>query len=115
VLQLHSFDAHRGHGPIGDPRDRPFGNGVLLWFELEDFEAAVERSALMGAEVVRPRHRIPPMGEGGPGHWEICLHDPDGYTIVLASPDESAAPPHLNSDPAPECPTAGQAQRPGAP
>ena len=25
-------------------------------------------------------------GGGGPNHWEICLRDPDGYTIVLASP-----------------------------
>lgn len=115
VLQLHSFDAHHGHGPIGDPRDRPFGNGVLLWFELDDFEAAVERSALMGAEVVRPRHRNPPTGEGGPGHWEIWLHDPDGYTVVLASPDGSAAPPRQGSDPAPERQTGGPSPRPDAP
>ena len=29
VLQLHSFEAEHDHGPIGDPDDRPYGNGVL--------------------------------------------------------------------------------------
>ena len=31
VLQLHSFDVEHHHGGIGDPHDRPYGNGVLLW------------------------------------------------------------------------------------
>jgi hypothetical protein len=35
-------------------------------------------------------HRNPPAGDGGPNHWEIWLRDPDGYTVVLASPDGSA-------------------------
>jgi hypothetical protein len=39
---------------------------------------------------VIPRHRNPPDGDGGPNHWEIWLRDPDGYTVVLASPDGSA-------------------------
>ena len=25
-----------------------------------------------------------------PNHWEIWLRDPDGYTVVLASPDGTA-------------------------
>lgn len=28
VLQLHSFDVPHHHGPIGNPEDRPYGNGV---------------------------------------------------------------------------------------
>ena len=43
------------------------------------------------AQVVLPKHRNPPDGNGGPNHWEIWLRDPDGYTVVLASPDGSAA------------------------
>ena len=27
---------------------------------------------------------------GGPNYWEIGLRDPDGYTVVLASPDGTA-------------------------
>jgi hypothetical protein len=36
-------------------------------------------------------HRNPPSSTGGPNYWEVWLPDPDGYTVVLASPDGSAA------------------------
>lgn len=85
VLQLHAWDIEHHHGPIGDP-ELPHGNGVLLWFEFEDFDAAVARVAELRAEIVLPRHRNPPDGHGGPNHWEIWVKDPDGYTVVLASP-----------------------------
>jgi catechol 2,3-dioxygenase-like lactoylglutathione lyase family enzyme len=90
ILQLHRFDVEHDHGSIGDPADRPYGNGVLLWFEVDDFDDAVARVAELGAEIVLPRHRNPPDGNGGPNHWEIWLRDPDGYTVVLASPDGTA-------------------------
>jgi hypothetical protein len=63
---------------------------VLLWFEIDDFDLAMNRVADMQAEVVQPRHRNPPTGGGGPNHWECWLRDPDGYVVVLASPDGSA-------------------------
>jgi hypothetical protein len=44
----------------------------------------------MDADVVIPRHRNPPDSDGGPNHWELWLRDPDGYTVVLASPDGTA-------------------------
>jgi len=40
VLQLHRWDVGHHHGPIGDPKAKPYGNGVLLWFEIHDFDAA---------------------------------------------------------------------------
>lgn len=90
VLQLHHWDVGHHHGHIGDPAIPPYGNGVLLWFELDDFDAAVARAESLNAEIVLPRHRNPPDGNGGPNHWEVWLRDPDGYTVVLASPDGSA-------------------------
>ena len=89
ILQLHRWDVEHHHGPIGDS-NLAHGNGVLLWFEIEDFDAAVARAEGLKAEIVLPRHRNPPDGNGGPNHWEVWLRDPDGYTIVLASPDGSA-------------------------
>jgi catechol 2,3-dioxygenase-like lactoylglutathione lyase family enzyme len=89
VLQLHHWDREDHHGRIGDPKLTP-GNGVLLWFEVDDFEAAVARATELKAEIVLPRHRNPPNGDGGPNHWEIWLRDPDGYKVVLASPDGTA-------------------------
>jgi hypothetical protein len=45
VLQLHSFKVEHNHGPIGDRDDKPYGNGVLLRFEVDDFDAVMQRSA----------------------------------------------------------------------
>jgi catechol 2,3-dioxygenase-like lactoylglutathione lyase family enzyme len=93
VMQLHSWGIEHHHGAIGDPATS-HGNGVLVWFEIDDFDAAVARAGELGAEIVLAPHRNPPEGEpGGPAHREIWLRDPDGYTIVLASPDgESPLP-----------------------
>jgi catechol 2,3-dioxygenase-like lactoylglutathione lyase family enzyme len=91
VMQLHRFDVEHHHGPIGDAADRPYGNGVLLWFEVDDFDAAAARATELRAEIVLPPHRNPPEGGGGPDHREVWLRDPDGYMVVLASPDGEAS------------------------
>jgi catechol 2,3-dioxygenase-like lactoylglutathione lyase family enzyme len=90
ILQLHRFEVEHHHLPIGNAADKPYGNGVLLWFEVDDFDAAVGRAEELNAEIVLPRHRNPPDGNGGPNHWECWLRDPDGYMVVIASPDGSA-------------------------
>ncbi|HWE36935.1 MAG TPA: VOC family protein [Isosphaeraceae bacterium] len=85
VLQLHRFDVEHHHGRIGDPDDQPYGNGVLLWFEVDDLDAAVARAEELKAEVVLPHyHHV------GASQWEIWLRDPDGYTLVLSCPDGPA-------------------------
>ena len=92
VLQLHSFDVEHHHPPIGNRQGKPYGNGLLLWFEIDDFDAAMKRVEELQADVTMPRHRNPPSGGGGPNHWECWLRDPDGYVVVLASPDGTAGP-----------------------
>jgi predicted enzyme related to lactoylglutathione lyase len=91
VLQLHRADVEHHHGAIGEPG----GEGVLLWFgEVSDFDDVVERATALGAPVVRAPHRNPPEGEGnGPSHLELWVRDPDGYVVVVASPDGSAYEP----------------------
>ena len=90
VLQLHDRETEHHHGRIGG--DGEVGNGVLLWFgEVSDFDDVVARATELGAAVARPPHRNPPEGQGsGPGHREIWVKDPDGYTVVVASPDGEA-------------------------
>jgi catechol 2,3-dioxygenase-like lactoylglutathione lyase family enzyme len=91
ILQLHKWEVEHHHGPIGNPDVKPYGNGVLLWFETDDFDSAVDRANELGAEVIREPHRNPPPGQpGGPAHREIWLKDPDGYAVVLGSPDGEA-------------------------
>jgi predicted enzyme related to lactoylglutathione lyase len=94
VLQLHNREVEHHHGRIDDP-GRARGNGVLVWFgEVADFDGVVARAAELGAPVRRAPHRNPPTGEGnGPGHREIWIEDPDGYVVVVASPDGEAFEP----------------------
>lgn len=92
VLQLHQKAVEHHHGVVVTG-DGPVGGGVLLWFgEVSDFDDAVARAAELGAVVVRAPHRNPPVGEG-PSHREIWVEDPDGYTVVIASPDGEAFEP----------------------
>ena len=79
ILQLHAWDAHE-HPHMGDPAVRPNGNGVLLWFQIDDFDAAVERVREMAVEVLEGP-RVNPNAR----HREIWLRDPDRYVVVLAS------------------------------
>lgn len=92
IMQLHNWEVEHDHGAIGDPEAKPYGNGVLLWFETDDFDAAVARVMELQATIVLAPHRNPPEGQsGGPAHREIWLRDLDGYTVVLVSPDGEAA------------------------
>jgi catechol 2,3-dioxygenase-like lactoylglutathione lyase family enzyme len=80
VLQLHALEVEHHHGPLADP-DQPLGNGIVVWFEVADFEACVERVRATGAPVVRDVHTNPNAGQ-----QEIWVRDPDGYLVVLAGP-----------------------------
>jgi catechol 2,3-dioxygenase-like lactoylglutathione lyase family enzyme len=82
VLQLHDIEVEDHHGPLADPA-QPLGNGVLLWFEVSDFEATVDRVRSSGAEVVRDVHLNPNARQ-----QEIWVRDPDGYLVVLAGPSD---------------------------
>src|SRR3954469_22459876 len=55
ILQLHRWDVEHDHGPLGDPTLRPYGNGVVLWFELDDFDNAVRRAVNLKAEILKER------------------------------------------------------------
>jgi catechol 2,3-dioxygenase-like lactoylglutathione lyase family enzyme len=90
VLQIHRWEEDHHHGPIGNKADPSRGNGVLLWFEVVDFDDALARAEIMKVEILLPRHRNPPDFDGGPNHWEVWLRDCDGYKVVLASPDGTA-------------------------
>ena len=84
VLQLHKWDAE-DHPNLTGPDVGPHGHGVLLWFEVDDFDAAVARARKLGARVVEEPHVNP-----APRHRELWIQDPDGYVVVLASPDGEA-------------------------
>ena len=79
LMQLHRWHDHE-HPNLGDPDAAAHGYGVLLWFETDDFDAAVARARRLGATVLQEPH-VNPRAQ----HREIWLRDPDGYVVVLAS------------------------------
>jgi catechol 2,3-dioxygenase-like lactoylglutathione lyase family enzyme len=84
IVQLHAWD-EEDHPNLVHPDAGPNGHGVLLWFEVDDFDAVVEQARALGAQIVLEPHVNP-----RPNHREMWLRDPDGYMVVIASPDGEA-------------------------
>ena len=82
LLQIHGLDVMDHHGPLADP-DVPLGNGILVWFEVADFDSAVGRARALGAPIERDVHTNPNAKQ-----QELWLRDPDGYLVVVAGPSE---------------------------
>lgn len=80
ILQLHHWDAHE-HPHMGNPDVKPYGNGVLLWFQTDEFDAAVDRATTLGTEILE-QPKVNPVAN----HWEFWLRDPDGFVVVIAGP-----------------------------
>jgi catechol 2,3-dioxygenase-like lactoylglutathione lyase family enzyme len=85
ILQLHAWD-EENHPNLVNADAAPAGHGVLLWFQVDDFDSAVKRARTLRVEVILEPHINP-----APQHREIWLRDPDGYVVVLASPDGESA------------------------
>ena len=81
-MQLHHDDDDDDHAALVEP-NVPFGNGVLVWFEVADFDAVVERARGAGATVVRDTHTNPNAKQ-----LEFWFRDPDDYLVVLSGPSE---------------------------
>ena len=85
ILQLHAWD-EEDHPNLVNRTAAPPGHGVLLWFQIADFDGAVARARGLRAEVIEEPHVNP-----APQNREMWLRDPDGYVVVIASPDGEAA------------------------
>ena len=78
VLQLHHWDPGE-HPHLGPPDMKPYGNGVILWFQTDDFEPALDRARRLRAEILEG-----PKVNANANHREFWLRDPDGYVVVIA-------------------------------
>ena len=85
VLQLHAWD-EEDHPNLVNRDAAAVAHGVVLWFQLDDFDAAVERARELGAEVIQG-----PFVNPAPQHREMWLRDPDGFVVVVASSDGEAS------------------------
>jgi len=85
ILQLHAWD-EEDHPNLVNADAAPPGHGVLLWFEVGDFDEAVKRARSLHAQVIEEPHVNPAAGQS-----EMWIRDPDGYVVVIASPDGEAS------------------------
>ena len=84
VVQLHQWEADE-HPAIGDPANPSRGNGVLLWFMTDDFDAAVAR--VQGADVTVLDG---PLLNPNSGQREVWVRGPEGYVVVMSGPAAAA-------------------------
>lgn len=82
TMQLHDSEVDDHHGALAEP-GVPLGNGVLVWFEVSDFDGAVERARANSVEVVREVEVNPNARQR-----EFWFRDPDGYLVVVAGESE---------------------------
>lgn len=80
VLQLHHWDAHE-HPHMGNQNSKPYGNGVVLWFQTNEFDGEIERANGLNAEILEEPKMNP-----NANHREFWLRDLDGYVVVIAGP-----------------------------
>ena len=80
VAQLHQWEADE-HPHLGDPGEPSRGNGILLWFATDDFDAAMARVTAHGAEIADG-----PLVNPNAKQREVWLRGPEGYLVVIAGP-----------------------------
>jgi catechol 2,3-dioxygenase-like lactoylglutathione lyase family enzyme len=83
LLCLHKWGAHE-HPPLTSPdRSRP-GNGLLMFFRVDDFAEALPRARALVPALEEEPHVNP-----NTGTMEFALRDPDGYYVMISA--QSAA------------------------
>ena len=78
LLCLHQWGAH-GHPSLTSPDDAPPGNGLLLFFRVDDFDVALTRVRTLVTRFEEEPH-INPHTRGA----EFSVRDPDGYYVTVS-------------------------------
>ena len=81
LLCLHAWGAH-DHPSLASPHGAMPGNGLLLFFRVDDFDMALPR----GRALVR-RLEEGPRVNPNTGTREFSLRDPDGYYVTISALD----------------------------
>jgi catechol 2,3-dioxygenase-like lactoylglutathione lyase family enzyme len=79
LLCLHEWGEH-GHPSLTSPDRATPGNGLLLFFRVDDFDAALRRARTLVARLEEEPHVNP-----NTGTEEFSLRDPDGYYVTLSA------------------------------
>lgn len=79
LLCLHQWGDH-DHPPLTSPDRATPGNGLLLFFRVDDFDQALER-----ARALVPRLEEEPHVNPGTTTLEFSVRDPDGYYVSISA------------------------------
>ena len=79
LLCLHEWGAHE-HPPLISPDNGKPGNGLLLFFRVDDFDKALAR-----ARALRTRFEEEPHVNPSTRTMEFSLRDPDGYYVSISA------------------------------
>jgi catechol 2,3-dioxygenase-like lactoylglutathione lyase family enzyme len=79
LLCLHQWGAHEHPSLISPDKGTP-GNGLLLFFRIDDFDMALKRARGLVAQLEEDSHVNPHTGTK-----EFSLRDPDGYYLTLSA------------------------------
>jgi catechol 2,3-dioxygenase-like lactoylglutathione lyase family enzyme len=79
LLCLHKWGAHE-HPSLTRPDDASPGNGLLLFFRVDDFDTALSRARTLVNRLHEEPHVNP-----NTGTTEFSLRDPDGYAVTISS------------------------------
>ena len=79
LLCLHQWGEH-DHPPLISPDHAQPGNGLLLFFRVDDFDAA-----LLRARALVPVLEQEPQLNSATGTTEFALRDPDGYYVMVSA------------------------------
>ena len=81
LLCIHQWGAHE-HPPLISPGPSAPGNGLLLFFRVDDFDEALPRArALVTGLEEEPHVNL------NTGTQEFALRDPDGYYVMVSALD----------------------------
>ena len=81
LLCLHQWGAH-GHPTLSSPEQAPPGNGLLLFFRVDDFDLALSRARSLVSALEQETQVNPATGTR-----EFALRDPDGYYVMVSALD----------------------------
>jgi catechol 2,3-dioxygenase-like lactoylglutathione lyase family enzyme len=79
LLCLHQWGAHE-HPSLMSPEHATPGNGLLLFFRVDDFDAALQRARALVTQLEEEPHANPNTGTS-----EFSLRDPDGYYVTIST------------------------------
>jgi catechol 2,3-dioxygenase-like lactoylglutathione lyase family enzyme len=79
LLCVHQWGAH-GHPPLTSPEEARPGNGLLLFFRVDDYEPTLERARTLVARFEEDPHLNPSTRT-----LEFSLRDPDGYYVTISA------------------------------